>query len=330
MTENTAIVTQNSARADITSALATAQSTDLAMIRQKAMLLVESSFLPDAIDTWQKAAVIMMRGRELNVPDWTALQHISIVHGNPGVDGQLALALVLRSGLCEEYVILRSDTVSCTIRMKRKGQPGFDCTCTMEEASTLKTTQKKGGETQTVPLTESYGWKQQPKTHLFYFTAKQITKRLFADVLNGMTGNKNGDLAIEEPENEFVDAVYGDSEIGQTPDENPTPVFQEPPPEQVTEGEWIEHTDAFDDEFPPIGVVPKDSEPEVTIGSLSMDSLWRRSRMPVRSEFNRVIRAMKAAGKIKDNVTADQVVDAIKAWQAAQEFSEGKIGSVEP
>lgn len=329
MTENNAIATQNN---KLNPAIQ-AQSDDLAMIRQKAQLLVESSFLPDTIDTWQKAAVIMMRGRELNVPDWTALQHISIVHGNPGVDGQLALALVLRSGLCEEYVILRSDTTTCTIRMKRKGQQAFDCTCTMIEASTMKTVEGKGDNKKTVPLNESYGWKQQPKTHLFYFTAKQITKRLFSDVLNGMAGNKNGDLPIEEAENEFVDAVYGDSEIGQTPDENPTSVSPEPPPEPtISEGELVEpdappETDAFDEEFPPIGVVPQ--EPPPTIGSLNMESLWMRSRINPKSAFHQTIWDMKKAGKIKDTLTADQVVDAIKAWQAAASFTTGEAGAVE-
>lgn len=324
MTENNAIVPQNDAKADASSALAQAQSTDLAMLRQKAQLLVESKFLPDAIDSWQKAAVIMLRGRELNVPDWTALQHINVIHGNPTVDGQLALALVERSGLLEEYTILRSDTTTCTIRMKRRGRAAFDCTCTTDEAATLN------------KLSESIGWKQQPKTHLFYFTAKQICKRLFSDVLNGMVGNKTGELPIaDSDEAEYVEAEYGETplENGQTPPENPTSVSPEPPPDEpISDGVWTETDeppqDAFDEEFPPIGVIPKDPPP--TIGSLNMDSLWIRSRINPRSDFDNLIRQLQDNGELRKVVTADQALEVIRKYMATQEFTEGKVGSVEP
>ena len=335
-TPNSAIVPQEEPKPQLDNALVVAQSTDFALMKQKVNVLIESGFLPKSIDTWQKGVAIIMQGRELNVPDFVALKHISVIHGTPSIDGQLTLALIQRSGLLEQYAVVKSDPYTCTLTVKRRGHPSFTLTCERSEAGEMQTTEYVNGQKSTIPLTEKANWKQQPKTMLFYFTIRQVGRRMFADVLNGMVAPTalQGDLTIPETvENaEFYDEPGQPYEIGQTPDENPTSVSPELPPEPIHEGELVEPNrpaDTFDDEFPPIGVVPKDVEPEVTIGSLSMDSLWRRSRIPVRSEFNRVIRDLKAAGKIKENVTADQVVDAIKAWQAAQEFTEGKVGAVE-
>ena len=181
MTEQTAIVQH--------------QMDEWSLMERKAQMLIASRFLPEAIDTPAKAIAIMLYGQELNIPDWTALKHINVIQGAPQADGQLTLALINRSGLLERFVIKQSDTQACTVIMKRRGQPEFEATCTIKEVSGLVYYDK---DKKPHPLTEKYNWKQQPKTMLFWFTVKQIGRRLFSDVLNGMAGRKDGDLVVQD------------------------------------------------------------------------------------------------------------------------------------
>ena len=252
MTENLAIVPQSAPRAEITSPQAQAQSNELAMIKQKVAVLLDSGFLPDTIKTWQQGVAIVLYGHELNVPDWMALKHISVIHGAPSIDGQLALAMMERSGLMEEFVVTKSDTETCTLHIKRKGRTAFDLTCTRVEASTMKTKEKE----QVISLTDKYSWKQQPKTMLFYFTVKQAGRRAFSDVLNGMTTVKGGGLEMVDMDEEAVVADMTGTANGQTPPPNPTSAAPEPAPAKPEVAESVEGEIVEEDGLPPIGVKP--------------------------------------------------------------------------
>lgn len=299
MSQNDAISTvtesNESARAAVNSALAVAQSTDLAMIRQKASLLVESGFLPRQIETWQQAAVIILRGRELNIPDWTALQHISVVNGNPQPDAQLMLALVQRSGLLEQFVIVQSDTKVCKLRIKRKRYDWVEHGCTIEEAAEMKTKEKDNW----IPLTQSSQWRVQPKTKLFYFTVKQVFRRLFSDVLNGMAGSLEGDLQIDD--------VAMDAEFVELEGDEPTPVPLSVSPSAASDKDG----DGSD-------------KSAAQIGSLDMLSLYNRAKNAqlVENEwhFNNTVKLLLREKRITERASADAVLDAIRAHKAEKEF----------
>lgn len=202
-------------------ALALMQTNDIEMVKQKAAIYIASGFLPEAIKTPEQALAIIFYGRELNVPDWTALKHISVVHGNPQPDGQLTIALIQRSGLLEKYKIVRSDAQVCTLLVKRRGYDEMEFTCTFDEAGQLKTSEKRNGTNTTISLTEKYNWKQQPKTMLFYFTNKQMGHRLFNDVLNGMAGTKQGDLTMPDL---VENTTFYDDELSELGAVEPPPI----------------------------------------------------------------------------------------------------------
>jgi hypothetical protein len=195
--------------------LALMQTNEIAAIKEKAEILIKSGFLPDAIKTPEQALAIIFYGRELGIPDWTALKHISVVKGTPQADGQLTLALIQRSGLLEKFVILRSDDRECKLLMKRAGQPELEVSCTLDEASQLKTSENG----KTISLTEKYNWRQQPKTMLFYFTAKQGGRRLFSDVLNGMAGALQGELQLPDEISDVALEQIAEVRAGNTNDE---------------------------------------------------------------------------------------------------------------
>lgn len=190
--------------------LAILEPNEIAAIKSKAEILIKSGFLPEAIKTPEQALAIIFYGRELNIPDWTALKHISVVKGTPQADGQLTLALIQRSGLLEKFVIERSDNHECKLVMKRRGQPELAVHCTFDEAGQLKAVENG----KTISLTEKYNWRQQPKTMLFYFTAKQGARRLFSDVLNGMAGKLDGELVMENVVDNTAFGEYTDVQAG--------------------------------------------------------------------------------------------------------------------
>lgn len=374
-----------------------AQTSAIEVLKQKAMILIDSGLLPDSIKKWQQAAAIMMRAEELDVDYWTGLMHLPAIKGMPQPDGQLCMALILRSELMERFEILATTDQICTLRMKRVGQPAFDVTCTFQEY------EKVAGPDS----------RRQPKTHLFWYTYKQGARRLFSDVLNNMQPKQKtrrviiqDDLPSDLPDDDvyvieegeeapmatlplsaapsasgapIVSADSGESgtlAIGQVYERFEAPEspalgsldmkalqdralhagladnefhFGNLLKQLLADGTICEgatgdnilaamskhkadkeavHEGEFDEAFPLSESVPQ--EPPPTIGSLNMESLWMRSRINPKSAFHQTIRDMKKAGKIKDNLTADQVVDAIKAHLAAVAFTVGEAGGVEP
>lgn len=284
------------------------QSTDLALIKQKAQLLFDSGMLPKALDTWQKVAVVMLKGRELSLPDLVALQHISVVHGTPQLDGQITLALLERSGLMENFAIEEMSNESCTLLVKRHGRQAMRYACKREHAAGLR--MKEGDQWKS--LVETQQWVMQPRTKLFYFTVKEMARRIFSDVLNGMAGNWQGDVVItgDFADGEFYETEDGDAGVIAPLSESPSAEVETP----AEDGELVEQVEEA--EFEPV-------EP-AAIGSLDMNSLLNRAMrgglVKHPAHFDNLIRKMKTDGEIKDSMTADQVLDAMRKHKAQKEM----------
>jgi hypothetical protein len=103
---------------------------------EQANALVKSGFLPKGIDTPQKAVAIMLLGRELGIPAWTAFNGINVIQGKPTVSPQLMLAMINRSGLFEDMRIT-SDINGATCTMKRKGRAPHTETFTAKDAAAM-------------------------------------------------------------------------------------------------------------------------------------------------------------------------------------------------
>jgi hypothetical protein len=320
------IVKREFARADLSSPMAVAQATDLSVMCQRAEILVQSHLLPQQIDSWQKAVAIMLRGKELGISDWTALQHISVVNGNPQPDGQLCLALIQRSGLLRHYEIVESTEERCTIRMKRVNQPMFDVTCTIGEATRLG-------------LTGKDNWKKQPKSMLFWYTLKQGARRLFSDVLNGMAGNKGGDVVVVDDETydaEFTvdeEANYREGEPSAAPsplsvstsDENAESSAANAASDEPVVG--ANNVQIVDDPSE-LTVWPND-QPRPTdmpqVGALNMNSLQERAINGGYADnpfhFANLLRKLMDGKEVHERMTADQVLDVMRKHKAAKEFA---------
>ena len=90
------------------------------VLREQALVLVRSGFLPHAVNTPEKAISIVMKGRELGVPPMYALSNIAVINGKPTAGAELMLALIYRDHGDEAVRIVESTPERCTIAYRRK------------------------------------------------------------------------------------------------------------------------------------------------------------------------------------------------------------------
>ena len=101
-----------------------------------AQTLIQSGFLPPQIKTPAQAVAIIMKGRELGIPEMQALSQINIIQGKPALAAELMLALAAtRSGVVAEE-IESSDSV-CILKFSRPGRKPHTESFTIEDAKKL-------------------------------------------------------------------------------------------------------------------------------------------------------------------------------------------------
>ena len=297
-----------------------AQSTDLALIKQKSQLLIDSGMLPKAFKIWQQVAVVMMRGRELDVPDLVALQHIFVVYGNSGIDAQMTMALLERSGLLNDFQIIEATPETCTLRVKRIGRKAMDYTCTRSEAAGLMMKTWENSVEKWVPLTETDNWQKMPKVKLIQFTIKQMSRLLFADVINGMTrSTANLPLILREE--------FGDETIEEVTAQLESPLSVSVSEPSAEPGVRVAYPDSEEGKFTETEETDAQQyeNAAVRIGSLDMASLFNRAMraktIDNQFHFNNLLRKLLADGTITDKMSADKILDTLKKYRAEKEIA---------
>lgn len=156
---------------------------------KQAQVLVKSGLLPDAVKTPEAAVVIMLKGRELDIPPMQAFASIYVVKGKPTIGAQLMGALILREG--HTYHVDELTNERCTITFQRRGGQPYRHEFSIEDA---KRAQLAGGD----------NWQKYTKAMLFSRCMSAGARVAMPDVLAGMY----------TPE-ELTDAVTVDEETGE-------------------------------------------------------------------------------------------------------------------
>jgi hypothetical protein len=139
---------------------------------QMARALHASGFLPNSINTPEKAVAIILAGRELNIGAWQALQTINVIQGKPTVSPQLMLALINSSGQLEDMKV-DGDAKGCTVMMKRRGRQPHTETFSYADATALG-------------LTGKDNYKKQPAVMLRWRAVAACARIVFPDVILGL------------------------------------------------------------------------------------------------------------------------------------------------
>lgn len=128
-----------------------------------------TEFVPDAMRGKPAAvAAAILTGRELGVPPMTALAHIHIVKGKPGMSAQLMRQLILGAGHELRYV--ETTYTRCIVEGRRRGQEDWvRVSFTADQAKAARI--DLGGY---------------PEDKLVARATSRLARRVFADVLGGL------------------------------------------------------------------------------------------------------------------------------------------------
>ena len=142
-------------------------------LRERAGLLLKSGFLPSHIKTAEQAIAIVMTGRELGLGLMESLRSISVVNGTPCIKASLLLGLCQATGQVEIAEVKKETEGECIFVLKRKGQPGYECHFTIDDARNLG-------------LAVRDNWKKQPKTMLKWRAISAACRVVFPDAISGI------------------------------------------------------------------------------------------------------------------------------------------------
>ena len=182
--------------------LAMAEERDFVAIRSEwdelldmAKTLVESGFLPKAINTPQKCVAVIMKGRELGIPTMQALAHIHIVDGKPTLSAELMLSLILEHPEADiEFV--QNDAKACVIRVgDRLRIKGGAVSFTISDAADAQ-------------LLGRDNWKKYPRAMLRSRAISEMARTYFADVISGVSYTPEelaGDRAVMDSEGQLIE-----------------------------------------------------------------------------------------------------------------------------
>lgn len=151
-----------------------------------ANLIAESDMIPKEFQKKPANVLVAVQlGMELGVAPMQALQNIYVVNGRPAVYGDLLPAIVLQSGLLEEWHEEGDEkTASCTV--KRKGHPPITRTFTLVEAERAKLVERN-------PIYKSY-----PKRMLQMRARAYAFRDMFPDVMKGVAvREEQEDMALD-------------------------------------------------------------------------------------------------------------------------------------
>lgn len=155
----------------------------------QAKMLVESKMLPAYVDTYQKAVVIILQGRELGIAPIAALNNITVIQGKATVSPQLMLALINKSGELEDFDIT-DDGKACKVTMKRRRKTPHTETFSQDDAVRMR-------------LAAKPNWQVQPQTMRKWRAVAACARIVFPDVIMGFYSPEELGADVSE-DGEFV------------------------------------------------------------------------------------------------------------------------------
>ena len=161
-----------------------------------AQQLVPTGFLPKAVDTPQKAAAIMLKGRELGIPPMQALSNITVIQGKPTANAELMLAMVKRAYGRDAIWMEKSTPEVAKIGYLVHGKSKF-YEFTIDMA-------KKAG------LLSNQTWTKYPDAMLRARAISAVCRMEFPEVIGGMyvPGELGEEVRVDESTGEVISVDY--------------------------------------------------------------------------------------------------------------------------
>lgn len=153
---------------------------NLMEVKELASFLAASDLIPKSLmGRKENVALVLLMGHEIGCGGVAALRNIYVVNGRPSIYGDLATALVRKSGFCEELEYSfegKGESLKCIATGKRKGMKNPHT----EEFSMADAVM--GGLVEKNP-----NYKKFPKDMIMWKALHRLYKFLWPDVLNGIS-----------------------------------------------------------------------------------------------------------------------------------------------
>lgn len=169
----------------------------LTAFKEQMTIFVKSGFLPDSVNTPQKAFVIAQKGRELGIAPMEAFSSIHIIKGKPTLSADLMLGLILKR--CPQAIINFEELTNekCVIEATRDNRHK-----PTKISFTIQDAQQAG-------LAGGHSWKKYPRALLRSRAISEMARTIFPDALIGcgytpeeIGGDDYVDATTENPTNE--------------------------------------------------------------------------------------------------------------------------------
>lgn len=142
-------------------------------MRDMANVLVKSGFLPEALDTAEKALAVLICGRELGIPPMQAIRGIHVVQGKPSLSAELMLALAYQNIPGFRFRVDASNEQLCKVTAQRPGAEAVTISFSMSDA------QRAG-------LTGKDSWKKYPGPLLRARATSAVLRIVAPDAIRGI------------------------------------------------------------------------------------------------------------------------------------------------
>ena len=155
------------------------------VIKEQAIVLVKSGFLPSSIKTPEQAIAVALKGYELGLPIMLSYSHINIIQGKPTISSELMLALIHKNcpGAVVNFIKMEDD--ECVLEASRPGSKLHTFKFDIDDATAA------GLTTKTI-------WKQYPRSMHKARTVSEMARTLFPDVIMGCSYTPE-ELFIDTP-----------------------------------------------------------------------------------------------------------------------------------
>ena len=160
--------------------------------------------------TMEGAFALMARGMSLGIAPVTALCEMHLIDGRAELSADLMAALVLRSGLCEEWTYVESSAERCELRTRRKGAS--------QPTTVVWTTERA----KRADLAKRTNFQRYPEAMLRARAISELVRMAYPDVASGVyvygeigaekterAEGAEGTRQIERPEPELLSGLPG-------------------------------------------------------------------------------------------------------------------------
>jgi hypothetical protein len=165
-----ALVKQDSAE----SALTAFEPRDMNGLVELCKMLHASGLMPRAVNRWEAAVFIAMKGRELGLTLTQAFSSIHVIDGKAVLSADLMVASVKRSPLCQAWRVVQSTPEQCTIEAQRVGDEG-----TTSLTWTMKDAERAG-------LAGKDTWRKYPRAMLRARCSAELARTVFPELAMGL------------------------------------------------------------------------------------------------------------------------------------------------